>query len=114
MAKAEGFLEKLEAKYVVNGKKRKHEEPPEELFQNNRQKLEKRPEPEVEENPDEDGDEEFDEDEEEAEEEEVKPKSTASRGRKRGRITPAQKADPQKTSSKKAAKKRGRARKAST
>ena len=61
--RADAFLEDLEARYAApkkstaksqNGKKRKVEEPPEELFQTNRQKLHKAAQPKV-----------YDEDEEE-------------------------------------------------
>ena len=61
--RADAFLDDLEARYAApkkgttkghNGKKRKVEEPPEEIFQRNRQKMQRRAKPEV-----------YDEDEEE-------------------------------------------------
>lgn len=102
--RADAFLEDLEAKYAPpkkgtaksqNGKKRKVEEPPEELFQRNRQKMQKTTKPEIYDDEDEDDEEDIDLDNdthgsEDEGEEEVKPAKTKRRaptgakGKKKG------------------------------
>ena len=102
--KADAFLDDLEARYAApkkstmksqNGKKRKVEEPPEELFQRNRRKLQKAAKPEIYDDDEEEIDLENDtpvsEDEDEEDAKPAKTKKRAARGAKGKKKGTAQK-----------------------
>lgn len=100
--KADAFLDDLEARYAPpkkgtaksqNGKKRKIEEPPDELFQRNRQKLQKTKKPEIYDDDDDEDEIDLENDTHESEDEDevdVKPAKTKRRaprgakGKKKG------------------------------